>query len=159
VGTESIAVLSPRYLVVRGVSDGVVGPPRVGDTTQLLCGEDGLLHLRAAQEPELGLHHPKPVIGFERLSCLSEEQRVSGREVTAGGRSWTGSISYPNALASRVARELPQQLGLLVMGLKDQGDRLSQTWRWRRVPVSLGALDPSPSVVSVHHSVIQTCCH
>jgi hypothetical protein len=51
-------------------SDGVVGPPRVGVTKQLLCGEEGLLHLRAVQEPKLGLDHPKPVIGFERLSCI-----------------------------------------------------------------------------------------
>jgi hypothetical protein len=28
----------------------------------LLCGEDGLVHLRVMQEPKLGLDHPKPVI-------------------------------------------------------------------------------------------------
>jgi hypothetical protein len=33
-----------------------------------------------------------------------------------------------------VGNELPQQLGLLIMGLKDRGDHLSHTWRWRRVP-------------------------
>jgi hypothetical protein len=58
-----------------------------------------------------------------------------------------------------VGNELPQQLGLLVAGLKDRGDSLSQTWQWRRVPVPLGVLGPSPYVVSVHHSVIQTCYH
>jgi hypothetical protein len=130
VGTE----LSPRYLIVRGASDGVVGPPRAGITTQLLHGEEGLLHFSAAQEPKLGLHHPKP---------------VSGRKVAVGGRS--GGISCPISTMSRVGHELRQQLGLLVVGLKDRGDRLSQTWRWKRVPVSLGALSSSPSVASVHH--------
>jgi hypothetical protein len=69
------------------VSGGVVGPPRAGVTTQLLRGKEGLLHLGAAQEPKHGLHHPKLVIGLEGLSCLGEERRVSGREVTVGGRS------------------------------------------------------------------------
>jgi hypothetical protein len=41
------------------------------------------------------------------------------------------------------------------MGLKDRGDRLSQTWRWRWVPVPLGVLGPIPYVASVHHSAIQ----
>jgi hypothetical protein len=48
------------------VSGGVVGPPRVGVTPQLLRGEEGLLHLGAAQEPKLGLHHSKPVVGLQR---------------------------------------------------------------------------------------------
>jgi hypothetical protein len=54
---------------------------------QLLRDEEGLLHLGAAQEPKLRLHHLKLVISLERLSCLGEERRVSGREVTIGGRS------------------------------------------------------------------------
>jgi hypothetical protein len=99
------------------------------------------------------------VVGLKRLSCLGEEQRVSSREVAVGGWSWSGSISYPIATTGGVRNELPQQLGLLVVGLKDRGDRLSQTWRWRRVPVPLGVLGPSPSIASVHHSVIQTCYH
>jgi hypothetical protein len=132
-------------------------PPCAGVTTQLLCGEKGLLHLSAAQEPKLRLHHPKPVIDLERLSCLGEERRVSGREVTVGGRSWSGSISCPIAPVSGVGHELPHQLGLLITGLKNRGDHLSQTWRWRWVPVPLGVLGPSPFIVSVHHSVIQTC--
>jgi hypothetical protein len=48
---------------------------------QLLRGEEGLLHLGVAQEPKLGLHQPKTVISLERLSCLGEEWRVTGREV------------------------------------------------------------------------------
>jgi hypothetical protein len=55
VGAEGIAELNPRHLVIRGASSGVVGPPRPGVTPQLLCGEEGLLHLGAVQEPELGL--------------------------------------------------------------------------------------------------------
>jgi hypothetical protein len=77
---------------------------------------------------------------------------MSGRKVTVGGQSRSGSISGPIATMSRVGHELTQQLGLLVPKLEDRGDRLSQTWLWRQVPVSLGALSPSPSVVSVHHS-------
>jgi hypothetical protein len=116
VGAESIVELSPWHLVVRGADGGVVGPPRAGVTTQLLHGEEGLLHLGAAQEPKLGLYHPKTVIGLKRLSCLDEERRVSGREVTVGGRSGNGSISYPIATTSRVGHELLQQLGLLIAG-------------------------------------------
>jgi hypothetical protein len=130
-----------------------------GVTTQLLRGEEGLLHLGAAQEPKFGLHHPEPVIGLKRLSCLNEEQRVSGREVTVGDRSWSGSISSPIEPTSRVGHELTQQLSLLIPGLKYRGDRLSQTWRWMWVPVPLGVLGPNLSIVSVYHSVIQTCYH
>jgi hypothetical protein len=154
-----ITELSPRHLVIRGVSGGVVGPPRVGVTLQLLLGEEGLLHLSAVQEPELGLHHPKPVVGLKRLSCLGEERRVRSHEVAVGGQSWSGSISCPIATMGGVGNELSQQLSLLIVGLKDRGDRLSQTWRWRWVPVPLEVLNPSPYIVSVHHSIIQICYH
>jgi hypothetical protein len=87
VGAEGITEFSPWYLVIRGASGGVVGPPRASIAPQLLCGEEGLLHFGAAQEPELGLHHPKPVVGLKRLSCLSEERRMRSREVAVGGRS------------------------------------------------------------------------
>jgi hypothetical protein len=96
VGAESIVKLSPRHLVIRGASDGVVGPPHTGVTPQLLCGEEGLLHLGSAQEPELGLHHSKPVVGLQRLSCLGEERRVRSRKVAVGGQSWSWSISCPH---------------------------------------------------------------
>jgi hypothetical protein len=89
VGAESIAELSPWHLVIHGASGGVVGPPRVSVTPQLLRGEEGLLHFGAAQEPKLGLNHPKPVVGLQRLSCLGEERRMCSREVTVGGRSWS----------------------------------------------------------------------
>jgi hypothetical protein len=87
VGAEGIAELRPRHLVICGASDSVVGPPHTSVTPQLLCDEEGLLHFGAAQEPKLGLHHPKPVVSLKRLSCLGEEQRVRSREVTVGGRS------------------------------------------------------------------------
>jgi hypothetical protein len=153
VGAEGIAELNPQSLVIRGASGSVVGPPRAGITPQLLHGEEGLLYLGAAQEPELGLHHPKPVVGLQRLSCLGEMRRVRSRKVTLGGRSW--SISCPIATMGGVGNELPQQLGLLVAELKDRGDRLSQTWQWRRIPVPLGVLSPISHVASVHHSAIQ----
>jgi hypothetical protein len=154
VGMKGVTELSPWHLVVHGVSGGVVDPPRAGVTPQLLRDEEGLLHLSAAQEPKLGLHHPKPVVGLKRLSCLGEERRVRSREVAVGGRSWSGSISCPIATMGGVGNELPQQLSLLIAGLKDRGDRLSQTWRWRQVPVPLGVLSPSSYVTSVHHSII-----
>jgi hypothetical protein len=77
-----------------------------------LCGEECLLHLGAAQEPELGLHHLKPVVHLKRLSCFGEERRVHSREVDVGGQSWSRSISYPIVTTGRVGNELPQQLGL-----------------------------------------------
>jgi hypothetical protein len=58
------------------------------------------------------------MIGLKRLSSLSEEQRVSSREVAVGGRSWSGSISCPIAPVSGAGQLLLQQLGLLVVGLK-----------------------------------------
>jgi hypothetical protein len=87
VGTKSITELRPRHMVIRGASGGVVGSPRAGVTPQLLRGEEGLLHLGVAQEPKLGLHHPKPVVGLKRLSCLGEERRMRSCEVAVGGRS------------------------------------------------------------------------
>jgi hypothetical protein len=126
VGAKNIAELSPRHLLVHGASGGVVGPPRAGVTTQLLHGEDGLLHLGTAQEPKFGLHHSKLVIGLEGLSCLGEERRVSGREVSVGDQSWSESIPCSIATMSGVGYELPQQLGLLIAGLKDRGDHLSK---------------------------------
>jgi hypothetical protein len=50
-------------------------------------GEEGLLHLGAAQEPEHGLHHPKTVVGLKRLSCLGEERWMRSRKVIIGGQS------------------------------------------------------------------------
>jgi hypothetical protein len=142
------------------VSDSVVGPPHADLTTQLLHSEENLLHLRAVYEPKLALDHPKPVVGLERLSCIGEERRMSGREVAVSGRSWSGSISCPIATMSRVGHELPQQLSLLVVRLEDRGDDLSQG-RWQRWvwPIRLRGLGISPSIMSVHHFVIQTSGH
>jgi hypothetical protein len=94
------------------------------------------------------------MVGLKRLSCLGEERRMSGREVVVGGHCWSGSIPYPIVTTSRVGHKLPQQLSLLISGLKDRGDSLSHGRRQRWVPVSLGVLGPSPSIVSVHHSII-----
>jgi hypothetical protein len=159
VGAESTAELSPRHLVIRGVSGGVVGPPYAGITTQLLHGEESLLHLCAVQEPKLGLNHPKPVIGLERLSCLGEERQMGGRQVVVGGHSWSRSISCPIATTSGIGHELPQQLSLLIVGLKDRGDGFNQGRRQRRAPVWHSRLGTTPSVMSAHHSVIQTSYH
>jgi hypothetical protein len=87
VDAKSTTKLNPWHLVVRGVSGSIVGPPRAGVTTQLMCNEESLLHLRAMFEPKLGLNRMKPVIGIERLSYLGEEWRMSDREVIVGGRS------------------------------------------------------------------------
>jgi hypothetical protein len=107
VGVEGIVEFSPRHLVIRGASGSVVGPPRAGVIPQLLRGEEGLLHLNAVQEPKLGLH------------LLGEERRMCSREVAVGGRSWSWSIPCPIATTGGVGNELPQQLGLLIAGLKD----------------------------------------
>jgi hypothetical protein len=153
---EGTVELDLRHLVVHGASSGVVGPPCAGVTTQLLHGEEGLLNFCAALESKLGLNHPKPVISLKRLSCLGEERWMGGREVTIGGQSRSRSISCPIATMSRVGHELLQQLSLLISGLKDRDDGLSKTWRRRQVPVSLSILGSNSSVVSVHHSIIQT---
>jgi hypothetical protein len=87
VGAKSIAELSPRHMVICGASGGVVGPPHASVTPQLLHSKEGLLHLGAAQEPELGLHHLKSVVGLKRLSCLGEEQWMCSHEVAVGGWS------------------------------------------------------------------------
>jgi hypothetical protein len=159
VGAEAIAELNPRHMVIRGASGGVVGPPHASVTPQLLRGEEGLLHFGAAQEPELGLHDPKPVVGLKRLSCLGEERWMRSREVTVGGRSWSWSIPCLIATTGGVGHELPQQFCQLIVGIKNRGDRLSQTWRWRRISVPLGVLGSISHVTSVHHSVIQTGHH
>jgi hypothetical protein len=127
VGAEGITELSPWHFVIHGASGSVVGPPRAGITPQLLRGKEGLLHFGAMQEPKLGLQHPKPVVGLKRLSRLNEGRRVCSRKVVVGDRSWSWSIFGPIATTGGVGNELPQQLGLLVMGLKDRDDRLSQT--------------------------------
>ena len=127
VGTESTMELSLRQLVVHVASGGVVDPPRADVTPQLLHAEEGLLHLDAEQEPELGLHHPKLVVSLKRLSCLGEERRMRSREVAVGGRSWSWNIPCPIATTGGVGHELPQQFSLLIVGLKNRGDCLSQT--------------------------------
>jgi hypothetical protein len=95
VGVEGTVEVSPRHLVVHGASGDVVGPPRAGIIMQLLRSEESLLHLHAVQEPKLGLDYTKPVVDLERLSCLSEEQQMSSREVVVCSWSWSGSISCP----------------------------------------------------------------
>jgi hypothetical protein len=99
------------------------------------------------------------MVGLKRLSCLGQDRRMSGREVAVGGQSWSGSIPYPIDTTSRVGHKLPQQLSLLISGLKDRGDSLSQGRRRRRVLARLSFLGLSPFVVSVYHSIIQTSYH
>jgi hypothetical protein len=79
VGVKSTVELGPQHLVDRRASGSIA--------MQLLHGKESLLHLRAVQEPKLGLDHLKPMIGLESLSCLGEVQRVSGREVIVGSQS------------------------------------------------------------------------
>jgi hypothetical protein len=89
-GVEGFTKLVPRCLIVCRASGGVVGPPHTCVSPQLLCGEEGLLVSRAAQSPELGLHHLKPVIGLQWLSCLSEERWMSSCKVPICGWSLSG---------------------------------------------------------------------
>jgi hypothetical protein len=122
------------------------------------CVAKSLLSLHAVQKqkPELGLNHVKPVISFQRLSCLSEKWRVSGREVPIGGGTLSMVVPSPVACTSwsGVGQELPLQLSLLIPRLKDGGNSLGQG-RWRGwVPVWQIRLRITPTVASVHHSVI-----
>jgi hypothetical protein len=155
-GVESLTKLIPRHLIVHGASDDVVGPPYTRISPQLMCDEEGLLSLSATQEPELGLNHMKLVVGFQRLSCLCEEQQVSGHEVPIHG--WILSMVVPSPMASTswsgVGHELPQQLILLILRLEDGGNSLGQGRRWGWVPIWLSRLVITPFVASVHHSVI-----
>jgi hypothetical protein len=73
----------------------------------MLHDKEGLLYLDVAQEPELGLHHPKPVVSLQRLSYLGEERRLRSHKVTVGGQSWSWSISRPIATTGGVGNELP----------------------------------------------------
>jgi hypothetical protein len=163
VGVESDAELSPRHLVLCGASGDEVGPPHGGVATKLLCGEGGLLHLYAVQDPKLGLDHLvhgtwySLVIGLGRLSCLGEERRVSGHEITVGSWSWRGSIPCPLAATSRGGRQLSQQLNLLITGGSMQS--LEPRSAAEVGPIWVSGLGITPSIVSVHHSAIQTSHH
>jgi hypothetical protein len=99
------------------------------------------------------------MVGLKRLSCLGQDRRMSGHEVAVGGQSCSGSIPCPIDTTSRVGHKLPQQLSLLISGLKDRGDSLSQGRQQRRVLARLSFLGLSPFVVSVYHSIIQTSYH
>jgi hypothetical protein len=109
------------------------------------------------QKPNLGLNHTEPVVGFQRLSCLSEERRVSGREVLIGGRCLSMIIASPVASTSwsGVGHELPHQLSLLISRLEDGGNSFGQGRWWGWVPVRPIRLRITPPIASVHHSVIQ----
>jgi hypothetical protein len=63
-GAEGLTKLTPRHLIVHGASGGVIGPPRICISSQLLYDEEGFLSLYAVQEPKLGRNHVKPVVIF-----------------------------------------------------------------------------------------------
>jgi hypothetical protein len=111
----------------------------------------------AVQEPNLGLNYVKSVVGFQRLSCLSEERRVDGHEVPIGGGSLSMVVPSPVASMSwsGVGHELPQQHSLLIPRLEDGGNSLGQGRWWGWVPVPQIRLGITPPVTSVHHSIIQ----
>jgi hypothetical protein len=75
VGVESIVELSPRHLVIRGVSGGVFGPLCAGVTPQLLSDEEGLLYLGAVKSPNLD--------SITRSQCSAS--RGSPASVKSGG--------------------------------------------------------------------------
>jgi hypothetical protein len=156
-GVETLAELTPRHLIVRRASGGVVGPPHAQISPQLLCSEEGLLNLSAVQEPEHGLNHMKPVVGFQRFSCLSEERWVSGCEVPIGGGSLSMVVPSPVASTSwsGVGHELSQQFGLLIPRLDVGGNSLGEGRWWVWVPVRHTKLRITPPIASVHHSIIQ----
>jgi hypothetical protein len=113
------------------------------------------------QELKLGLNHVKPVVGFQMLSCLSEERRVGGREVPIGGGNLTMVVPSPVASTSwsGVGHELSQQLSLLISRLEDGGNNLGQGRWWGWIPVRQIGLGVTPQVMSIYHPVIQMSYH
>jgi hypothetical protein len=148
-------------LIVHGASGGVVGPPCTRISSQLLCDEEGLLSLCAVQKTKHGINHVKQVISLQRLSCLSEERRVGGREVPIDGGGLSMVLPSPVASTSKsgVGHELLQQLGLLVLRLEDGGNSLGQGWWWGWVPVRQIRLGITPPIAGVHHSIIEMSYH
>jgi hypothetical protein len=61
---ESIMELSPQHLVVHEAGSSVVGPPRASISQQLLRSEEGLVMLRAAEEPKHGLDGAQPMVSL-----------------------------------------------------------------------------------------------
>jgi hypothetical protein len=73
---KSLTELRPRHLVVSGESGGEGRPPGTCGPIELLGCEQRLLDLGAAEEPELGLDHVKPIIGLQRIHGLNKHWRV-----------------------------------------------------------------------------------
>jgi hypothetical protein len=154
-GAEGVTELGPQHLIVYGLSGGVVGPPCTSIPQQLLCDKEGVLMFYAAGEPELGLDGSQPMVLHLRLTRFGEGRGMSGQKFPIGGWSLTLSVLHSIPTTSEVLHELAQQLSLLIPRLRDGGDGLSQG-RWQRwSPVLMSGISLSPSVVSVHHSVMQ----
>jgi hypothetical protein len=69
---ECLAELRPGDECWVRVGGGVVVPPSLGRTLQLVCSDGDALLVRADGEVELGLDHPQPVVGFERVIQVAE---------------------------------------------------------------------------------------
>jgi hypothetical protein len=54
------------------VAGGVVVPPRLGRTTQLVRGDGDTLLAGVDSEVELGLDYPQPAVGIERLLRVAD---------------------------------------------------------------------------------------
>jgi hypothetical protein len=74
VAPESLVELGLRYLVAIGKNGGEGRPPGTHGPAELLGHEYGLLSLRAAEETELSLDRPEPVIDIQRIHSLSEHR-------------------------------------------------------------------------------------
>jgi hypothetical protein len=65
--TERLAELQPGDECWVQVGGGVVVPPSLGRTLQLVRGDGDALLIGADGEVELGLDHPQPVVSVEQI--------------------------------------------------------------------------------------------
>jgi hypothetical protein len=91
----------------------------------LLGCEQSPLVLGVAEELELGLDGVKPIISLQRLTCFSEDRRVSSQELSIGALGLTSSISSTMDSAGGVGYEQTQQLDLLIPRLQNRRYGLS----------------------------------
>jgi hypothetical protein len=102
--TEGLVELRPLHMV-SGTSGSEVGPPCLGGSKQLLGSKRRHLVLGAAEEPELGHIGVKPIVGIQRFTRFSKDQRVSSQELCIGALGLTSSIAGSVASTGGVGHE------------------------------------------------------
>jgi hypothetical protein len=74
----------------------------------------GLLVLSTIKEMELGLDGAEPMVGFQWLTCFSEDWRLGGQEFNIGASCLILSIAESGAFMIGVGHEAALQLGQLI---------------------------------------------